>query len=196
MNTFCKLDDCWGVKLPAGGTPGDVITVTKRNGATSTVTLGHFLYEDTYGRYFEIAPVAPTTETIGDLSKIVAMFDDAKKHLKFPSIVLDGFRVNVAGATAREPGSLTITSADKDDTGRRKWLGRVTRAGVFEPARNTDPTIGEKLRLFACDPAGEAAAYGRLHGACCFCSKPLRDERSTAVGYGPTCASHFGLSWG
>lgn len=33
-------------------------------------------------------------------------------------------------------------------------------------------------------------------GHCCFCSLPLTDERSTAVGYGKVCADHFGLSWG
>ena len=27
-------------------------------------------------------------------------------------------------------------------------------------------------------------------------SHPLLDERSTAVGYGKTCAEHYGLSWG
>ena len=31
---------------------------------------------------------------------------------------------------------------------------------------------------------------------CCFCNRALEDERSTAVGYGPICAGHFGLAWG
>jgi len=48
----------------------------------------------------------------------------------------------------------------------------------------------------ASNPAKTAAEYGKLTGHCCFCEAPLKDARSTAVGYGPICADHFGLPWG
>lgn len=38
----------------------------------------------------------------------------------------------------------------------------------------------------------EAQAFGKLHGFCVNCTKDLDDERSLAVGYGPTCAKRFG----
>jgi hypothetical protein len=73
MNTFAKLENEWGVKLPEGGAPGETVTVTTRNGATKSLTLGEMVREDFHGRYFKIAPRAP--QTIGDLSGIVAMFE-------------------------------------------------------------------------------------------------------------------------
>lgn len=44
--------------------------------------------------------------------------------------------------------------------------------------------------------AEQAARWGKLYGRCVFCSLPLTDERSIAVGYGPVCAEHHGLPWG
>lgn len=44
--------------------------------------------------------------------------------------------------------------------------------------------------------AEQAARFGRLTGACVFCSRKLTDERSIEVGYGPVCAEREGLPWG
>ena len=41
-----------------------------------------------------------------------------------------------------------------------------------------------------------ASQYGHAHGHCVFCALELTDERSVAVGYGPTCAEKRGLPWG
>ena len=203
MNTFRKHNDAWVVQVLSGATTGDTVAVTLRNGGSKQVTLGARVGDALYA----VAARAPAAaaEAVGDLSRIIAMFDRAQQHLRHPAIVLDGFRVNIAGQRAREPGSLTITSSERTQAPRafagrpgmqREWLGRVTRAGMFEAGRNAPAGLGEKLRRFAADPAGEAAAHGRMHGVCCFCNSPLRDERSTAVGYGPICADHFGLPWG
>jgi hypothetical protein len=197
MNTYSKLADQWCIRSDRDDVAGQAVMVSKRNGAAKLVQLGDRVGGPLGAYYYAIAErPAQAAQDVGDLSRILAMFDSARQHLRFPAVVLDGLRVNVAGDRAREPGSLTITTPDKGADGRRAWLGRVTRAGQFEPARDTDPAIGAKLRAFAADPVGVAAAYGRLHGACCFCRKSLRDERSTAVGYGPTCAENFGLEWG
>jgi hypothetical protein len=153
------------------------------------------------------APAAPQpAPTVGDLSGILALFAKAQGHLKFPAIVLsvpeaqETIRVSVAGESARVPGSLTVVSmTQRDYQDRKLWYGRVLLTGAFEASR----TIGEKadpitarLRDFACDPVKIATEHGRLTGRCCFCHQTLRDERSTAVGYGETCASHWGLAWG
>jgi hypothetical protein len=197
MNAYFKMNDQWVIRSHDANATGQTVAVTKRNGQTKQVQLGARVGEGFGQTYYAIAERAPqAAQTVGDLSAIVAMFDRARQHLRYPAVVLDGFRVNVAGDRAREPGSLTITSPAKGADGRRAWLGRVTLAGQFEPARETPADLGDKLRAFAADPAGVAAYYGRLHGACCFCRKPLRDERSTAVGYGPNCAENFGLPWG
>jgi hypothetical protein len=151
----------------------------------------------------DVAKPAAVRVNVGDLTAINELFDKAREHLKFPAIVMSvpvanmTIRINVAGTGARFPGSLNVTSGEKpapDD--RRAWFGRVHKDGTYEPTGNADPAIAERLTAFATDPAGVAAEHGRLTGRCCFCNLHLSDERSTAVGYGKTCARHFGLSWG
>lgn len=44
--------------------------------------------------------------------------------------------------------------------------------------------------------AEQAARFGKVTGACVFCSRLLTDERSVSAGYGPVCAEREGLPWG
>lgn len=154
------------------------------------------------------AAVHAATANVGDMSGIIALFDRAKAHLKVPAIVLGvpgghpAIRVNIAGPTAKVPGSLTVLEDDRDPaTGNRRWLGRVLTDGTFQAAweigagERKQATIA-RLEAFAADPSKIGAEDGRLHGRCCFCRIRLTDERSTAAGYGATCASHWGLAWG
>jgi hypothetical protein len=150
------------------------------------------------------AKAPPVAQHVGDIQPIVALVDRARSRLKWPSITLETkagtmLRVSVAGPSAREPGSITITDAVRRNAeGKRLWLGRITKAGAFESSRacSNPGDVAETLSLFAANPAGIAAEYGHRHGHCCFCIKPLDDERSTAVGYGPTCAKNWDLPWG
>ena len=163
----------------------------------------------------QIAPApaaepAPPAQRIGDLGGILALFDRAKEHLSRPAIVLlhdpeivstdKMCRLTVAGPNAREPGCLFVTSFEKSFGGRRVYYGRVSLNGNFVPSPSgTEQLTGQltaALRLLASDPARVAAEHGRLTGRCCFCNIVLEDERSTAAGYGQTCARHFGMPWG
>jgi Family of unknown function (DUF6011) len=202
MNTFFKLGDQWGIASFAEREPGSTVDVSKSNGETKQVKLG-----DRVGFYngkhvYAIAPRDPKPNlfsNVGDLSGILALFAKAKAHLKFPAIVLQAsgniIRINVAGERAKVPGSLSVTG-ERGDDGRRAWFGRVLTDGTFQPSAEATPQITDMLRAFAADPVKVAGDYGRLTGACCFCSIPLKDERSTAVGYGKICADHYGLPWG
>lgn len=137
---------------------------------------------------------------VGDLTATIALFDKARTHLKNPKVLLavgtQSVRLSVAGERARVPGSINVASVAR--FGEGAWYGRISRDGQFQPtpAAANVPGLTEALTAFAADPAKVAAEYGRLTGNCCFCHLPLRDERSTAVGYGPTCADHYGLPWG
>lgn len=146
--------------------------------------------------------VDPTvTETVGDLAGVYGLFATAKAHLKFPAIVLGytrgheqrELRISVSTERSSTPGWLQVKD---DDDGT--WYGRISPAGVFEHSRRNAPPSGlnHVLTAFAADPAKVASEHGHLTGKCCFCNKKLTDERSTAVGYGKTCADHFGMPWG
>ena len=147
---------------------------------------------------------APATK-VGDLGGILAIFERSSKALKFPAIALgvpgfDPIRINVAGAKARVPGSLTVVSEGRDAEGSRKWFGRVLRDGTFEASRALPEqgrvAIEKRLQAFAADPSKIGAEDAKLNGRCCFCRLPLTDERSTEVGYGAKCAKNWGLRWG
>lgn len=211
--SYRKVDGAW---LLASDTvrleSGQQVQVTKRDGSTKAETVG--AYHSSNGYYFfyriaEASAAAPVAGAkVGDLSGILQLFDNAKKHLKYPAIVLglpaltDGIRISVAGERARFPGSLTVVRGEKPAEGeRREWLGRVLLDGTYQPSPAErggllSRSIEAKLREFAAEPARVASEHGRLTGRCCFCNRPLTDERSTAVGYGKTCAEHFGLEWG
>lgn len=143
---------------------------------------------------------------VGRLDGINLLFDNARKHLKFPAIMLSvpaanmTIRINVAGSSAKFPGTLNVCSGEKpayDD--RRAWFGRVMKDGSYVPsdkAAINAAAITERLTAFARNAAEVAAEHGKLTGRCCFCNLHLSDERSTTVGYGKTCAAHFGLPWG
>jgi hypothetical protein len=149
-----------------------------------------------------VAP-APTTQ-VGNVSAIVELLNHAKKHLKFPAILVRAentdLRLNIAGKMAKVPGSINVCGSEKDSTGQRPWYGRVTESGEFQASRKfapeTQTAVASALVALASDPAKAAADYGHMTGVCCFCSHPLTDDRSTSVGYGPICAKHFGLPWG
>lgn len=152
------------------------------------------------------SPASVSPVHVGDLGAITSMFDKARQHLKFPAIVMSvpaasmTIRINVAGPTAKFPGTLNVTSGEKPGyEERRTWFGRVMKDGSYVPSDKASTALNaitERLTAFARDPAGIAAEHARLTGRCCFCNLHLQDERSTAVGYGKKCATNYGLKWG
>jgi hypothetical protein len=149
---------------------------------------------------------------VGDLKGIMALFDKAQQHLKFPAIVLavkqlddfgatgvyNEYRLSVAGDRARVPGSINVTGYSVTTGEDKAWFGRILVTGEFEasPREATPKNLIPGLARFANDPVNVAKESGMLTGKCCFCNLPLKDERSTAVGYGPICAKHYDLDWG
>lgn len=169
----------------------------ERRGGDATPKQAYWVEELTKRASAE-QPAARKTEAVGDLAGVIALFDKARKHLKHPAVVLGygsdhALRLNVAGPDARVPGSINVV-----DDESRTWFGRILLDGVFQHSpRDTPPTgLSAVLAEFAQDPAGVATRHGRLTGRCCFCNTALTDERSTAVGYGKTCAGNYGLPWG
>lgn len=148
---------------------------------------------------------APAKIDVGSMIGVMNLFAKARDHLKRPAIVLTTgeveVRLSLAGPNARFPG--TINVAEAAPFGEGIWFGRIRTDGSFEQSGRLDareramlPRIVETLRALAANPADVASAHGVLTGRCCFCNRPLTDERSTSVGYGPICADHFGLPWG
>jgi hypothetical protein len=131
---------------------------------------------------------------------VFSLFEQAiANRLKWPKIRLQtrtGAPVVLAraGDKSRYTGQVMIT--DGRPFGANTYYGRVGMDGVFNPSQVESPAVVELLERLSADPVAVASEYGRLTGQCCFCGLPLKDARSTAVGYGPVCAEKFGLAWG
>lgn len=72
---------------------------------------------------------------------------------------------------------------------------RINRDGTIFFSDKWQPCILTILQEFANNPQAVVANHGQTTGSCCFCNRPLTDERSLSVGYGSTCAKHYGLPW-
>lgn len=143
---------------------------------------------------------APVAEALAASVKgVFGLFERAKASgLKFPKIRLqaDGEPVVLkqAGERSKYMGQVLLT--DGGPFGSNRFFGRIDTSGALHAGRDMTPEVRALVGELAEKPAETAAAYGKLTGSCCFCSRKLEDARSTEVGYGPVCAEKFGLPWG
>lgn len=134
------------------------------------------------------------------LDGVFALFEHAINHrLKWPKIRLqtrNGQMIVLkrAGDKSKYTGQIMVT--DDQQFGMNKYFGRIDKNGLMNKTQLANEDVMELLGRLSTNAASVAAEYGRLHGHCCFCWAPLKDERSTAEGYGPVCAEHFGMPWG
>lgn len=155
------------------------------------------------GILIERAEVPKEPETIvGDMTELYAFFIKAREHLKFPKLTVrlpDGTAVKLymSGGRSKSPDTINIVLPDVyQDNGRNVWLGRIHQNGQWEIPHQRHESLSmvrDLVEALQQDAHGVAAAYGATTGNCCFCLKGLSDDRSVTVGYGRTCASHYGL---
>ena len=141
----------------------------------------------------------PVAVALGNFAGVIALFNTAKAHLKYPKIRLacDGHVIvlALAGEKSKEPGTVTVTDGAKWPD--NLWYGRVTPTGNWTPGKHLSADMTNSmltlLTKLAADPARVASKYGKLTGQCCFCGLPLDEKHSVAAGFGPTCAKNYGL---
>jgi hypothetical protein len=137
-----------------------------------------------------------------DLSGIFSLFETAKENLKFPKCYLETesehpVKIQIAGEKSRYNGQLMIT--DGGPFGDNIFYGRISMTGEWLAARADQAKQLEVVALLKKlneDPSKMAAIFGKATGACSFCNRELTDNKSITVGYGPVCATNFGLPWG
>lgn len=122
----------------------------------------------------------------------------ASHYLKYPKVWLGtksgkSFRLSLASGQSKYSSQVMIKeSGDYEST----YYGRIDLDGNLVPSRYMTEEMIEALVSFNKNPVETATEFGKKTGNCCFCHKPLTDEKSTTVGYGATCAKHYGLPWG
>jgi hypothetical protein len=138
---------------------------------------------------------------IGNFAGVISLFKTASTSLKYPKIRLrtpEGITVclNICGEKSQYQGAINLTNGDGYPG---IWWGRIELDGRITISRDGQRIYQQLTKLLerlSHEPAQTAAEYGKLTGRCTFCDRPLEDEKSTAVGYGPTCAKSFKLPWG
>jgi hypothetical protein len=174
----------------------DLLANYGRHGALSDK---QWLWVDKLAERAESPPAAPCTERVGDFSGVIGLFARARSKLQYPKITLQvghqPIQLSLAGARSKYEGQVQVT--DGRPFGQNVWFGRVDQAGTWTQGHTaTEPendAVREFLRAFSKDPAATAQEHGRLTGRCCFCNAALKDDHSTAAGFGPVCAKTYGL---
>lgn len=133
-----------------------------------------------------------------DASGLIEFFDRAGAHIQYPKVTFEGDAGTVqfarAGDRSKCPGAVNVTDGLR--YGENRWYGRIDRAGKFSPSRDCTPEVEAAVKAFSDAPVAEAVRAGKAAGACVFCQSGLSTEESVGAGYGPVCASHWGLPWG
>jgi len=133
-----------------------------------------------------------------DASDLIEFFDRAGAHIQYPKVTFEGDAGTVqfarAGDRSKCPGAVNVTDGLR--YGENRWYGRIDRAGTFSPSRDCTPEVEAAVKAFSDAPVSEAVRAGKAAGACVFCRSGLSTEESVGAGYGPVCASHWGLPWG
>ncbi len=145
--------------------------------------------------------------TLDNVSGIIDLVERARDKLNFPKLRFDvafegrytTIKLNVAGAKARVPGSLTVVAEPEGQESH--WIGRILRDGRIQVSKPYHSpawmqAFTATLHALSADPIKFATAYGRRTGNCIFCDIELSDERSKHVGYGRKCAKNYNLPWG
>jgi hypothetical protein len=162
-----------------------------------------WFWVDTLAARISAGPAEPVTQEVGDFAGVIALFQKARRHLRYPRIWLqlaDGrpLALALAGPNSSRAGWVNMT--DGRPFGQNLFYGRVSPAGHWEMGQAIDEIVGDRvaelLHRLAAEPEQVAASYGKLTGCCCFCTSQLSDPKSTEVGYGPVCAKRWGLPWG
>lgn len=135
-----------------------------------------------------------------DCTPLLDLFAKASKHKQNPKLVYYYEKTNFRKLVFyimhhKNPGSIGIIN-DTGIVGEGKRLAIISPGGLLR----WEPSCSIEMRklvkeLVSDDPQGKFAVNGREHRFCCYCSLELTNQESIAKGYGPICASNWGLPW-
>jgi Family of unknown function (DUF6011) len=168
----------------------DVMTTIQNSGFRSATPGQSRVLRDLYAR----ATSTSSLVQLGPMQRILDLFAAATESgLKNPRLIIrdgDGIKYKLMPST-REPGSIAVF----EDKAERGFRGTIKADGTYD-SRAGSVALVRALGAFACDPVKAAQLFGHQTGCCCFCARELTDPQSVAVGYGPICASKWGLPHG
>jgi len=135
-----------------------------------------------------------------DCTPLLEMFDKARQHKQNPKLVYYYTSDNLHKLVFyimhhRDPGSIGVIQ-DNGIVGQGKRMAIINPKGLLR----WEPWASIEMRKIIKDlvtenPEQKFAINGKEHRFCCFCSLELTNPESIARGYGPICATNWGLPW-
>jgi hypothetical protein len=138
---------------------------------------------------------AAPTVAAATMTALMKHFQTAQSNgLKNPAVTiavtgLGEVNLSLAGRESRNPGYLYVKVGET-------YAGKVAPDGAWNSTREAPAGLAAALSDLGDNLAERASAFGRETGTCCFCSRELTDPDSVSVGYGPVCATRYGLQHG
>lgn len=134
----------------------------------------------------------------GNFEPLLVAFRLAGEHLKYPKIRLVSEQERFVQLNFFPDSQVIKVFVDGwQGHGFRKFAGLI-EDGMIKPwsrDRLTDD-VRMVIESLANDPIGVSKAMAAKLGACIYCGNRLSDPISKRMGYGKTCASHYGLPYG
>lgn len=97
---------------------------------------------------------------------------------------------HLAGPRSRYCGEVILNEIVD---GGRQYQGRVKANGAIVSSTPLNEELQQACLSYIADPKSFALNYGARTGNCCFCARLLTQHGSIEVGYGPVCATNYGL---
>lgn len=165
------------------------------------LTDGQLKYFDSHlerARRNERSQTGANIEEVFDGKLLRELLFKAKQSLKYPSLrVKDDdcgeIVLYVAGHLSKTPGFIVINNGKKYP--HKVIYGSIDLSGHGSLRRTAEQKVKSRIRKIAKDPIGEAKLSGQKYSYCCFCNLELTSPISLHHGYGPICASKWGLPW-
>jgi len=134
------------------------------------------------------------------LTGIFDFLDDASEKLSTPKLIFDTqdigrIKIARAGARSKHHGKIFITNGEEWGSEERVFYGSIDMTGLYTPSNYAVDEVVRFLKSLDKDTAETVKKYGKTSGNCCFCQKSLTQDKSKSVGYGPKCASNYGLDY-
>jgi hypothetical protein len=99
-----------------------------------------------------------------------------------------------SGPNSRFPGTVYMYYS-APPFANNTWGASINKRGEVRVNQSTPGYICTWLDEILSSPIEKAKLNGIEYNICCFCGKELTNADSVAAGYGPICASNWGLPW-
>lgn len=133
-----------------------------------------------------------------DTSELLELFNKAREHIKYPKLVYPittGTRLRLYPRVFKNPGNIAVYK-DTDEGSLAELVCEITKDGKLFWNKEASIPLRLLTKNVITEPKAKLVTKGKEFKLCCYCGNELTAPASLHAGYGPICASNWGLPWG